>query len=451
MAIDSPSPRLPTEIWLHIFEMVSRRPSDSLNTNSAPWTLGHICSTWRHLVLSNTSLWSTLIITTEPHFAGQILIEHLRRSAEHPLRIGIQVPLPVIDPNDSDSDDEVQLVVDQLRFRRLIDLLVHESRRWHTVELEVYSFAVTDLDLAARLRGKLPLLEEFYLKKPPYDPLAPDQNLVRTFLQAPNLHKADFRDNRLFEAPSAAHITHLSTTLNVPSDVQYLSSYAHITELHLRSYHRKPVSTPIILPMIKKFSARLSIILDVLTLPNLETLTVRDCSSKSRESLEKFLERSRCQLKVLSILKGQLLAELDLRGPAFRYVNRLTLPVPQNTLETMAKMSDPAVLPSLEVVTLMIKDAQFSEEVESVEEGARELKMELIAFLGKRRMKLLRLYCGDNDFAALQNAGLRELGEAGLAVELDHFNSNHDEWKWWKGPHWFLASPDLRHIASFLS
>ncbi|KAF9021398.1 hypothetical protein BDZ89DRAFT_1071510, partial [Hymenopellis radicata] len=363
--------RLPPEIWLHIFEMVSRRPSNSLDTKSAPWTLGHICAPWRHLVLTNTALWSSLIITAEPLSATRILIEHLRRSAQHPLRIGIQVPLPVDNSDDSDSDDDVHIVVDQLRFQLLLEILVEESHRWHTVELEVYSFAVTELDLAARLLGRLPLLEEFYLKKPPYDPNTPDQNLVRTFLQAPNLRKADFRDNRLFEAPGAAHITHLSTTMNAPADVQYLSSYAHLTELHLRSFHRKPSSTPVVLPMIKKFSTRHSVILDVLTLPNLETLTLRDCASTSCESLEKFLERSRCQLTVLSLLKGQLLADLDLTRPAFRSVNRITLPVPQKTLETMAKLSDPAVLPSLDVLTVMVKDVQFGEEVESAKEGAR--------------------------------------------------------------------------------
>ncbi|KAF8991854.1 hypothetical protein BDZ89DRAFT_1086469 [Hymenopellis radicata] len=404
---------IPPEIWLDIFEKVSRRPMNSLDTTCAPWTLGQVCTTWRQIVLTNSSLWSTLIITWEPPRASEILTEHLRRSAAHPLHIAMRVPT-----RNNDNDDDINVVASTSRFLSM-DLVAQQSYRWRVIELVAYS----DIDIADRLQGKLPLLEEFYLKK--------------SFGQGagPKLRKADFRDSQIMEVPNESiPITHLGVTMNTLMDVGYLRSYASLVELHLDCY-QEPLVSPIriTLPTIEMLGVRHSIILDALTLPKLGTLTVRDCTPKSCEILEKFLERSRCRLTVLSLLEGELLAKVDLTRPAFRHVIRVTLPIPEMARTTMSKLSTPGVLPSLQIVTAMVSDVQFDTE------GERELEAaEFIAFLKRREgLKLLRMYCSDPDFAALQDVGLRELEAAGLAVTLDNFNSNHDEWKWWKGPYWF--------------
>ncbi|KAF8900204.1 hypothetical protein CPB85DRAFT_1256761 [Mucidula mucida] len=420
--------QIPPEIWLDIFEKVSRRPMNSLDTTCAPWTLGQVCTTWRQIVLNNSSLWSTLIVTWEPPRSSEILTEHLRRSAAHPLDVAMKVPTRI--------DDDAHIVANTIaltsRFSSM-DLVTQQSYRWRVIELVAYS----DINIADRLKGKLPLLEEFYLKKPFGQGTGlHDQELIRTFLEAPKLRKADFRDSQIMEAPNGAvvPITHLGVTMNSITEIEYLRSYASLVELHLDCY-QEPLVSPICitLPTIEMLGVRHSIILDALTLPNLGTLTVRDCTPQSCEILENFLERSRCHLTVLSLLEGELLAKVDLTQPAFRHVIRVTLPIPEMARITMSKLSSPGVLPSLQIVTAMVSDVQFGLE------GEHELEAtEFIAFLRHRAgLKLLRMYCSDPDFLALQDAGLRELEAAGLAVTLDNFNSNHDEWKWWKGPYWF--------------
>ena len=53
------------------------------------------------------------------------------------------------------------------------------------------------------------------------------------------------------------------------------------------------------------------------------------------------------------------------------------------------------------------------------------------------KLKLVRMYCVEEDFGMLMENGARQLQEAGLSIVLDTFNSDHDDWQWWKGPYWF--------------
>lgn len=363
--------------------------------------------------------------------AGEdILDEHISRSGRHALNIAIRAP--------RDVPAQVTDERSGLALRSFVDRLVRQSSRWCIVELDVHSSLLDSLYFCRRMRGRLPLLEEFYLKNQHFSSLVTaESDVAQTFLCAPMLRKADFRESRFLPSPvKHMPITHLGCTLHDLAEIHYLKSYPFITELHLDCWNwTETQQSPIVLSTIEKLGVRYSTILSALTLPALHTLTVRDHTAESCRILGEFIKRSACTLTVLSLLSGTLLDEVDLTDRAFRQVNRVTLPVPVRASETMRKLSNSAVLPSLKVLTVMVDKVQFAD----VESGTNSVtKEEFIAFLGQRQgLRLLRLYCSDLDFTALQDAGLRELENGGLKVTLDNFNSNHDEWKWWKGPYWF--------------
>ncbi|KIY65804.1 hypothetical protein CYLTODRAFT_492000 [Cylindrobasidium torrendii FP15055 ss-10] len=416
---------LPVEIVLQIFETVAARPKNTLDTHAAPWTLAQVCSAWRKSALGLSTLWSTIILEAQ-HTAGTrpaaILKEYLRRSGGHPLFIGVKSTAHV----DNDS------------FVALLDILIRQSRRWKVIEI---SAGISTLESIPH-KLALPILEEFCIKSNTHavtdETMFMHTDVARTFLRAPTLRMIDYRDGALTPAPGqTSSATHLGCRLPTLTQIVHLETYPSITELHLFCADTMGDVDPVVLPCLERLSVLESHTLRALICPSLSTLAVRQRADDSPQDISQFLTQSRCSLRVLSLLDGALLAQVDLSHTALDRVARLALPVPASTLATAARLCSLNILPNLRTITVFVSKEQF-QHPEICDAVATLLEFRH-ARAGLRRV---RLYCTPIDQRRLMVAGLAELQNDGLEVVMDTYNSVHDDWTWWKGPYWFPEVPD---------
>ncbi|SJL16987.1 uncharacterized protein ARMOST_20525 [Armillaria ostoyae] len=113
--LSSPVRRLPSDILRSIAletipspsEIMSTSPfHDSLDTHSSPWTLSHVCRSWRLTIVSSPELWSSISLRIRSGFndlatsIGRpifILGLHLERSRNAPLTLSIRSALSDVD------------------------------------------------------------------------------------------------------------------------------------------------------------------------------------------------------------------------------------------------------------------------------------------------------------------------------------------------------------------
>ncbi|SJL15323.1 uncharacterized protein ARMOST_18816 [Armillaria ostoyae] len=111
----APIRRLPRETLLQIFTLAS---SHNPTPFDAPWSLGHVCFTWRSLTRSSPSLWTNLHIP-EPFTKGfTFLKEYVSLSHDLPVNLSL----------DERPDERVREI--------LHELLIH-SERWSSLKLEM--------------------------------------------------------------------------------------------------------------------------------------------------------------------------------------------------------------------------------------------------------------------------------------------------------------------------
>ncbi|KAF8918546.1 hypothetical protein CPB85DRAFT_1280234 [Mucidula mucida] len=108
-----PSRSLPDDVLLEIFTHCIPHPDDmyyfSLNSRNAPWTVSHVSSRWRRVVLSSPSLWTTLSFalpqSMEPSHSNVVALTRfsynltlfLSRSKDCNLTVNLRCPTDVIE------------------------------------------------------------------------------------------------------------------------------------------------------------------------------------------------------------------------------------------------------------------------------------------------------------------------------------------------------------------
>ncbi|KIY71810.1 hypothetical protein CYLTODRAFT_418524, partial [Cylindrobasidium torrendii FP15055 ss-10] len=502
---------LPIDILLYIFELVSRRPENSLNVAHEPWSLGRVCREWRATLLSTSALWSTVIVTEEAMARGgitntDILKEYLARSQSHALHIGLHEtdrPSGAGSEGEHDPVEDIEPTYEKDKqgqendtgeiFHAHLLLLLAECHRWKICEMLANRPTYIELSRTTTFDGRnYPLLEEFYLKTSGQSMWAADirvhSKVVKRMMTAPRLRSLDARDAYLLLCPgNNTTITHLGTRVCNFDEISKLQSYQSLTELHIICdwpYRLSPAFKPITLPNVRKLSSGNSPVLQYLILPNLTTLTLREFERCAPHNLMKFLDHSQCRLDVLSLLSAKLLASVDLTSHHFRSVHRLSVPMGYpHVLECLSYLEDKETLPNLGIVSIMSNpktgpvfhtspnfiqpDLPDDLEEQGFGEAYTEERLALMAqrdadpkllrgstmnFLKKRfrgggSLKLVRLCCDVGDLHALLDAGLRELKSEGLLVMLDQLNSNHDGWMWWRGPYWFTHDNYLPSLS----
>jgi len=160
MAIEAAHPaQLPVDALYRVFELslpTALPPTMSPNAvaiffcTTSPYNIMHVCRSWRDLVLSSPSFWSTFVFSFFcPTFRAlealkQLTVMHMQRSQNLPLIFSI----------------ELRGAYNMSLLGELIALLVKEQTRWKKVHLHIIPVPV----IKTRLNiGYLSLLEELYL------------------------------------------------------------------------------------------------------------------------------------------------------------------------------------------------------------------------------------------------------------------------------------------------
>ncbi|KAF9022068.1 hypothetical protein BDZ89DRAFT_1071005 [Hymenopellis radicata] len=171
---------LPSEIWSKIFMYTLYRAPDAnaLDASGSIWQLSHVCQRWRNIALSLLSFWSTMDIyfpkAAQREADVQRLETVLQRSGQGLLNVSL-------------SDDTSHRYNPSPSIRkRMLDIILAESCRWHKVRLP-YSRECFSM-LYAPLHTRLPRLESVHLYCVPQ--LEPgEQSVASIFKGCPRLTK----------------------------------------------------------------------------------------------------------------------------------------------------------------------------------------------------------------------------------------------------------------------
>ncbi|SJL15246.1 uncharacterized protein ARMOST_18734 [Armillaria ostoyae] len=360
----------------------------------APWLLGQVCGSWRDVMMTSPFLWST-IVAPLPGVHPHLLAEALRRSGSHPLNMA-------------------------LTFRRaptkdnLLDIFLQHCARWRVMKIDASGLPSSDIDAFLQqlsvVSRKLPLLEEVCID-------VGTKGLLRStdaFAVAGSLRRVDLRRFVLFQTPiDERRLTHLSATLTHISDVERIMSFPSLVECHLSVY--KPLfqsSSPIRVTneRIIRFSTNNTQILDILTLPTLQTLRIAGCRAASGV-LTAFMLRSACKLQsfVTDTSSGVRLDDLS-------SVEKLTVHVNQENIvfSLFHQLMSPRILPGLceLAITIPPNFVMYA-----------KMLVDILKKRMERQAVLLRLLCADHDsriIKQLKQCGLDLLENEGLRVEVDY-------------------------------
>ncbi|KAK0459924.1 hypothetical protein IW261DRAFT_1536146 [Armillaria novae-zelandiae] len=223
-------------------------------------TLGHVCHSWRDIVVSSPELWSHFRIT----FPSP--------SRDNPGRFPIlrtilplcgQFPLDVRFLSESRNPPGEDI--------EAFSSLLRERHRWRSAFLQI------PLDLLEQLRtssGKLAYLESFTVMVPCQlldDRISPPGHVSHFFMDAPSLQKVILRATDCGSFVFPCQITHLAAFF---SSIHNLHSYSLLEELHLEERESDDFAFPhrITLPKVRRLSVSSLKMLRQLLLPSLEDL-----------------------------------------------------------------------------------------------------------------------------------------------------------------------------------
>ncbi|KAK0444967.1 uncharacterized protein EV420DRAFT_977936 [Desarmillaria tabescens] len=312
-SIYAPIRRLPRDILIEIFHLVrhswwqhindGRRWSpvtperqSSLRLDGPLWVLGRVCGLWRDTLHTSPASWAQNVVvrTPFPKHAREIWKTYLKRTGEHPLTVQV---VGDIERSSSVEDDEI------------LSLFVQEScHRWKDVIIDV---TMHHMDCLEESISRLPMLQtiDIYVNHP-------DENYCSNIcLKAPQLWRAMFSSLGISQVKLPPCITHYSGRITRPNDLQLLSHQSKLRVCHLQlrlRYVTPPlIPVPVIMPHIQRLFVEETGILDLVTLPRLESLVLamssreRFVERRDRTTISAwinhFLQRSGCHLQSLSM------------------------------------------------------------------------------------------------------------------------------------------------------
>ncbi|KAK0479112.1 hypothetical protein IW261DRAFT_1564479 [Armillaria novae-zelandiae] len=294
----APIRRLPLDVLLHIFLLL---PVDTVDPNSAPWTLGSICYYWRSLYLSFPTLWSRIVVdtgacTTLRPKSVSMVHTSLKRSQRSPLSIFV-------------SCDNQSSSIFPILFS-ILDLLRTDSSRWSVVEVHIPRLTYPIFN---RL-GPLPMLQRIRITVD-HGPVAvatrdslgrcPQlRDVCITGIQLSSLHLPLGRLISLGTIQTAEDIFRIlpeakgleALTISYNSSFKSLSGECHSNMLTVPNIRR-----------LQFRSGPVEQIIDRLLLPNIEYLILgchsspQPLSSSDIQSVTNLVRRSQCLLRSLSL------------------------------------------------------------------------------------------------------------------------------------------------------
>lgn len=306
----SPVRRVPAEVIAEIVVFAVAAVADrdpyyvSLDTQGPAWLLAQVCSTWRTVVLTLPTLWSTVHIdmpaSTNLRYPEVIAAELLRRSGDLPLSLEFKALEPT---------DDAGL--------KVLGVIIAHCHRWEYLSL--FRLHATYLPMFAQVKERLPILRSLFLSSD--DSAAPPDFILDAFEVAPLLETL-----HLFcrSVPAHAMLFPWSQLGEYGTDCSDLQPYYHnfIKVEKFIFLGRDPlvVSThiPIRLPLLEELHMNNSAILDYLDLPALKHLDTMEC----QESVARCVNRSAAPLEEL-VLRGDL-SVLDVLGQSLSQMPTIT-------------------------------------------------------------------------------------------------------------------------------
>ncbi|KAF7362733.1 hypothetical protein MVEN_00622600 [Mycena venus] len=297
-AILSAVRRVPAEIICEIFSytLPCTRRVNGLDTQQAPWRLGHICRQWRATVLGYPPLWSSIAVHAswdDDTYSLAMVETHLRRSANASLAVTLDC-----------KDGQIK----SSNFSKSIDLILRHSTHWVTLSLRLHHLVAARI--LARLRpamGRLPALRTLEFVEVTKQYRTPDSSLTGdTFSIAPALQKVFLTREPFHNVALTAdlqlswsQLTHFRGTWRFQEDgLNILRSTPNVVECGITIVGRDslpPGSTHVALPNLR----RLSIdahggFLELLRAPLLQELWIT--GDTAHYYLRPFIQHSSCTL-----------------------------------------------------------------------------------------------------------------------------------------------------------
>ncbi|KAJ7113903.1 hypothetical protein C8R44DRAFT_795944 [Mycena epipterygia] len=287
-AILSPVRRMPAELLEEIFLWTLPSTDDAryrriFDAKSSPWVLTHICSRWREVALSTSSLWSLVVIHCNWMAANPLAMVKTQIQRARTLRIHFYGR-----ERTTDSRPEIKM------FR----LLAEQSSRWTELRLELTSQL---LPLLVSLRRRLPSLRRLWIQS-----VSTSQTSVGSidcFQAAPCLVDATIRNYGHSHAHillPAQHLTRydLSGTWEMHRDILKLAQ--NLVEARIIIFD-EPSGEVIDVPLQRLYT-RTADVFDFIRAPALSEITIYVDGDDDHDlpHLDLLVARSGCTLRRLS-------------------------------------------------------------------------------------------------------------------------------------------------------
>ncbi|KAK0220177.1 hypothetical protein IW262DRAFT_1494317 [Armillaria fumosa] len=289
------------EIQISQWQTISRPNWTSLEFSQGPWTLSHVCSAWRDVILSYPKLWSHIVFGSGVSFAFNRpgAYSRIPVALEAMITRSEQCPLDIVFRLDFDYDEDMA--------EKVFAMILEESHRWRTLGLLIPLHFLERLKV---VRRRIPCLESLTLHS--WETLQAGraelaEDIRSLFADAHGLRNITLHGNYGHsDLIFPRHITHLATSVG---DVSNLGIYQSLVECHLQIEYGPtgnsdiPLPLHIFLPNVQRLLVPSLRMLAHFCLPSLRDLTFTHDVSDIRGSIEvvnDFLFRSRCSLTRLA-------------------------------------------------------------------------------------------------------------------------------------------------------
>ncbi|KAJ7464475.1 hypothetical protein FB451DRAFT_1263612 [Mycena latifolia] len=346
----SPLRRMPTELLSLIFKYTLPPHGHFPRVDSGPWAIAAVCSRWRTIVLSQPTLWSTVVLdfTDDPRpviETAETLEAHLERSGGSPLDITFI------------TWDEQHCAEHELE---VLDILAYHCERWETVTLSGPEALYSRL---ASIRGCLPLLRELHISAYPHI-LEDECGPIDIFEFCPRLQEAFINAGPYHKtSPTAplpfSQLLRFSGSNPLPRHLGALRFASSLVDCILTCTEPMTVlpGSSLTLPHLLRLSVSQTKILDCLETPALQELY---CCAQSSH-LHSFLRRLRSRLQKLVVPNTPATTDIPVLLHVARTITTLGLSLPIDLTPelfstfTLATPSDPAnALPTLTAISIRV-------------------------------------------------------------------------------------------------
>lgn len=345
----APVRRLPRDILLEIFHsacdcwwkknhraahyrLVNNTP-DSLDMAGPLWVLGSVCKIWRDILHTSPASWARCLFVKSPFskHAREILQTYLERTGEHPLSL-----VALCNSRDLVAEDG-----------EIMSLLVQSCHRWKNVRIRIDVRHIHHLQSIPHF----PVLQTIEL-----DIIGHGHDDSDSYMcfNAPHLWQANL-EQAIHSARLPSGITHLSGYISCAEDYQVLSQLPNLRTLHLLIFCPSLTGmTPVVMAELRQLYIAESDMLDCLTAPMLQSLTIFDCDEGSSVAPSRFLHRSGCRLESLAMPSHGSLTLISnlLSSEACSTISHLKLEFEQSW-DSISKILTPSsILPNLRHLVL---------------------------------------------------------------------------------------------------